>query len=122
MQKMGYEPEPFIGNGGRGYYHGLTATAVPLREAGYFYVTEIVIYDVATFFKMHYRACSQSAAFSAGVLLLQRFQFARIRNVHTTKFSFVFIKTRTANPVFAVHLCSRCSRLLVFNHPYYLLI
>lgn len=48
VQKSGLRARTIIGNGVRGSHHGLAATAVHSREAGYIYATGIVICDVAT--------------------------------------------------------------------------
>lgn len=46
-KKVGFVPEPFIGNGVCGSHHGLAAAAAHSREAGYIYATGTVICDVA---------------------------------------------------------------------------
>ncbi len=130
VQKTGFVPEPFIGNGVRRSHHGLAATAVHSREAGYIYATGSVIFVVTnpytdgvnhTFFDKSSRSAAASSICSASSFFSFAFSSssasaAWLRRLPCRRTWPSNCRSSPRRPVFASQACCRRSSLMLLQH------
>ena len=116
-QKTVLMHEPLFENDARGSHHGLAATAVHSREAGYIYATVIVVrprtlhgrggpYIFCRDFLHHLdlEVTLGHQLLQLGVLILERLQPLGVRHFEAAVLGLPFVERRAADPVRAAHI------------------